>query len=541
MKQMETEVKTKINAVVDALGDLLNGHRGQFYQNLPVPKLIEAAIARNEGMLSASGALRVLTGKYTGRSPEDKFIVMTPDNRNEIWWQNNKPVTPILFDKLYQKVVAYLKDKDVFVFDGSVGADQKHTMPVRVINEYAWHNLFARQLFIRKVPEGRTAFPQFTILSAPGCVADPATDGTNSEAFIVINLEKRIILIGGTQYAGEMKKGIFSVMNYLYPRQGILSMHCSANRGENGDVALFFGLSGTGKTTLSADPERFLIGDDEHAWNSDGIFNIEGGCYAKCIHLSRENEPQIWEAIRFGSVLENVSMSETTREVDYDEEALTENTRAAYPLHYIPSSLEPSVGAHPSSIIFLTADAFGVLPPIAKLDPEQAMYYFLSGYTSKLAGTERGIAAPQATFSACFGSPFLPLPPIAYADLLKEKLLRHNTRVFLINTGWQGGAYGTGKRVSIQHTRRMVSAAINGRLDDVNYIVHPVFNLKMPVVCPGVPDTLLQPQNSWADKTAYLAAASQLAAMFHKNFGKYADIPATVREAGPFLPASALA
>ena len=537
---MEIVNETKSVGAADVLTDVLKEHGGHVYNNLPAARLVEASVVRGEGKLAASGALRVLTGKYTGRSPEDKFVVATPDNQEAIWWQNNKPVAPEIFEKLYRKVIAYLNDKDIFVFDGCVGADTKHAMPVRVINEYAWHNLFARQLFIRKTPESQSVFPRFTILSAPGCAADPAVDGTNSEAFIMIHFERRIILIGGTQYAGEMKKGIFSVMNYLYPRQGILSMHCSANQGENGDVALFFGLSGTGKTTLSADPDRFLIGDDEHAWNSEGVFNIEGGCYAKCIHLNRENEPQIWEAIRFGSVLENVSMEETTREVDYDDEVLTENTRAAYPLPYIPSSVEPSVGGHPSTIIFLTADAFGVLPPIAKLDPDQAMYYFLSGYTSKLAGTERGIVAPQATFSACFGSPFLPLPPIVYADLLKAKLLQHNTRVFLINTGWQGGAYGTGKRVSIQHTRRMVSAAINGQLDQVNYIVHPVFNLQMPAVCPGVPDTLLQPQNSWDDKAAYLTAANQLAAMFHKNFEKYPDIPANVKVAGPFSAAPAL-
>lgn len=537
---MEIVNETKSVGTADVLADVLKEHGGQVYNNLPAARLVEASIVRGEGKLAASGALRVLTGKYTGRSPEDKFVVATPDNQEAIWWHNNKSVTPEIFEKLYRKVIAYLKDKDIFVFDGCVGADTKHAMPVRVVNEYAWHNLFVRQLFIRKTPESQSAFPRFTILSAPGCAGDPAVDGTNSEAFVMIHLERRIILIGGTQYAGEMKKGIFSVMNYLYPRQGILSMHCSANQGENGDVALFFGLSGTGKTTLSADPDRFLIGDDEHAWNSEGVFNIEGGCYAKCIHLNRENEPQIWEAIRFGSVLENVSMCETTREVNYDDDSLTENTRAAYPLPYIPSSVEPSVGGHPSTIIFLTADAFGVLPPIAKLEPDQAMYYFLSGYTSKLAGTERGIVAPQATFSACFGSPFLPLSPIVYADLLKAKLLQHNTRVFLINTGWQGGAYGTGKRVSIQHTRRMVSAAINGHLDQVNYIMHPVFNLQMPAVCPGVPDTILQPQNSWDDKAAYLTAANQLAAMFHKNFEKYSDIPANVKMAGPFSAAPAL-
>jgi phosphoenolpyruvate carboxykinase (ATP) len=521
---------------LDVLGDVLQGHSGRIYRNLPVPRLVEMALARGEGALTASGALRVVTGKYTGRSPDDKFIVETPEVAGELWWQNNKKMSEKAFNGLYRKVVDHLKAKDVFVFEGSVGADAAYAIPVRVINEFAWQNLFVRHLFIRKdIPGGREKEAGFTLIAAPGCTADPEADGTHSEAFIVINLTQRVILVGGTHYAGEMKKAIFSVSNYLLPRQGILSMHCSANKGVDNDVALFFGLSGTGKTSLSADSDRLLIGDDEHGWSDNGIFNVEGGCYAKCIRLNRENEPQIWEAIRFGSVVENVAMDDVTRELDYDNEEITENSRVAYPIEYIPNSVHPSVGGHPSTVIFLTADAFGVLPAIARLNPEQAMYYFLSGYTSKLAGTERGIVEPQATFSACFGAPFLPLPPLTYANLLREKISQHNTRVFLINTGWQGGAYGIGKRISIQYTRRMVSSAINGYLDFVDYVNHPVFNLAIPAKCPGVPDDILMPQNTWADQEAYRVSAERLAAMFHKNFVKFSGMPADVSQSGPFL------
>lgn len=521
------------------LKDLLPGHSGTVYHNLPVPKLVEMALIHGEGAITASGALRVVTGKYTGRSPDDKFLVETADLADEIWWQNNKRISEKNFAGLYGKVVDYLKNKDLYVFEGCAGADPAYALPVRIINEFAWQNLFVHQLFIRPDAVTPPDRPGFTILAAPGCTADPAVDGTNSEAFVVVNFAMRIILVGGTHYAGEMKKSIFSIMNYLLPKQGILSMHCSANKGADNDVALFFGLSGTGKTSLSADPDRLLIGDDEHGWSPNGIFNIEGGCYAKCIKLSHKNEPQIWDAIKFGSVLENVVMDEETREVDYDSEALTENTRAAYPIDFIPNSIYPGVGGHPNTIVFLTADAFGVLPPIAKLSPEQAMYYFLSGYTSKLAGTERGITEPQATFSACFGAPFLPLPPLVYAELLKEKISRHNTRVFLINTGWQGGAYGVGKRISIQYTRRMVAAAINGYLDFVDYVTHPIFNLEIPAKCPGVTDAILMPQNTWTDQEAYMQAAERLAGMFHKNFAKFADMPAEVIQSGPFKPAAA--
>jgi phosphoenolpyruvate carboxykinase (ATP) len=520
---------------LDVLGDVLQESSGQLYLNISVPKLVEMALARREGTLTTSGALRVITGKYTGRSPADKFIVETPDLAEELWWQNNKKISEKAFAGLYQKVVDYLKNKDLFIFEGFAGADSAYAIPVRVVNELAWQNIFAQQLFIKS--RGKCESTNglgFTILAAPGCTADPVIDGTYSEAFIIINIVQRVILIGGTYYAGEMKKSIFSIMNYLLPKQKVLSMHCSANMGADNKVALFFGLSGTGKTSLSADQNRLLIGDDEHGWSDNGIFNIEGGCYAKCVHLSRENEPQIWEAIKFGSVLENVSMDEVTREVDYDNTQITENTRVAYPIDHIPNSIYSGIVGHPSTIIFLTADAFGVLPPIARLSPEQAMYYFMSGYTSKLAGTERGIIEPQATFSACFSAPFLPLPPMIYANLLKEKILQYHTRVFLINTGWQGGSYGVGKRISIQHTRCMVTAAINGYLDFVDYVTHPVFNLAMPAKCLGVPDTVLMPQSIWTDQVAYQLLSEHLADMFHKNITKFPDMPVKVIQSGPF-------
>ena len=528
-------VKGDYSVALNVWEDVQANHVGKSYVNIPVARLVEMAVSRGEGILTVTGALRCSTGKYTGRSPNDKYIVEQPESTHEIWWDNNRKMSVETFDRLYQKVVNYLKDKDLFVFNGYAGADPSYTMPVRIINEFAWQNIFVQQLFIRPEDTGWSTDkePGFTVLAAPGCAADPAADGTRSEAFVVINFSERLVLVGGTHYAGEMKKSIFSVMNYLLPKQGILSMHCSANTGANDEVALFFGLSGTGKTTLSADPERFLIGDDEHGWSESGIFNVEGGCYAKCIKLSRENEPQIWDAIKFGSILENVAIEPQTREVDYDSEAVTENTRAAYPVSYIPNSIYPGTGAHPRTIVFLTADAFGVLPPIAKLTQEQAMYYFLSGYTSKLAGTERGITEPEATFSACFGSPFLPLHPMCYAELLKEKIAKHQTRVFLINTGWQGGAYGVGKRISIKHTRLLVSAAMNGQLDSVEYENHPIFNLMMPTTCPGVPESILKPQNTWADQTAYKEAAIKLAQMFHKNFAKFTGIPKEVSESGP--------
>ena len=504
------------------------------YHNLTTAELIEMSLQRKEGKLAKNGALMVSTGKYTGRAPKDKFIVDVPEVHDEIAWGSNKPISTEKFDQLYNRMMAYMKGKDIFVFDGFAGADEKYQIKTRVINEFAWQNLFIHQLLLR--PEGaiQNFSPDFEIICMPGCEANPETDGTHSEAFILVNFERRIVLIGGTKYAGEIKKAVFTIMNYIMPHKNVLSMHCSANVGANDDTALFFGLSGTGKTTLSADPNRKLIGDDEHGWSDDGIFNIEGGCYAKCIHLSHETEPEIWDAIHFGSVLENVVMNAENREVDYDDKTLTENTRVAYPVDYIHNAIIPGVAGHPKTIILLTADAFGVLPPISKLTKEQAMYHFLSGYTSKLAGTELGITEPQATFSACFGEPFLPLSPLVYAKLLGEKLEKHDTNVYLINTGWSGGAYGEGKRMKLSSTRAMVTAAIEGKLVDVPYEIDPIFNVYIPTECPGVCSDLLKPRNVWKDKDAYDSKAHELAQLFNKNFTRFGtSVPAEIIEAGP--------
>jgi len=504
------------------------------YHNLPTAELIEMALQRKEGLLAENGALRVSTGKYTGRSPKDKFIVDLPAIHDEIAWGNNKPFPVEKFDQLYHRMLKHMQGKDIFVFDGFAGADEKHQVKIRVINEFAWQNLFIHQLLLR--PEGPLQHysPDFEIICMPECKANPEVDGTHSEAFILINFERRIVLIGGTQYAGEIKKSVFTIMNYVLPRKKILSMHCSANVGADDETALFFGLSGTGKTTLSADPKRKLIGDDEHAWSDDGIFNIEGGCYAKCIHLSHETEPEIWGAIHFGSVLENVVIDAKSRKVNYDDETVTENTRVAYPVDYIHNAIIPGVAGHPKTVIFLTADAFGVLPPISKLTKEQAMYHFLSGYTSKLAGTERGITEPQATFSACFGEPFLPLSPLVYAKLLGEKLEQHATNVYLINTGWSGGAYGEGKRMKLAYTRAMVTAAIEGQLTDVPYELDPIFNVYIPTQCPNVSSELLKPRNVWRDKAAYDAKAHELAGLFKKNFTRFGNsVPDDIIAAGP--------
>ena len=510
------------------------GMNGNIYYNLSPGQLVEMAIMRGEGQLTESGALQVTTGKYTGRSPNDKFIVDSPAVHDKIAWSSNKPLSSEKFDQLYNKMQAYMKDRELFVFTGFAGADTSNRICVEFVNEFSWQNLFVHQLFIRPGSADRPCSPDYKVICLPRFNADPAVDGTNSEAFIVLNFEQRLVLIGGTHYAGEMKKSIFTVMNYILPDRNILSMHCSANVGDKGDAALFFGLSGTGKTTLSADPNRSLVGDDEHGWYDDGIFNIEGGCYAKCIDLKHETEPQIWEAIRFGSVLENVVIDQVTRTPDFADSSLTENTRVAYPVNYIPNALIPGVAGHPKTIVFLTADAFGVLPPIAKLDAEQAMYHFLSGYTSKLAGTERGITEPQATFSACFGAPFLPLSPLRYAELLGEKLKRHQTNVFLINTGWSGGSYGVGSRMKLAYTRAMLTAAIEGYLDQVEYQLDPIFNVYVPVSCPGVPDDILMPRNTWADKEDYDSKARELARLFIQNFNKFSEnTPANIVAAGP--------
>ncbi len=510
---------------VSELNELLAGNNISL--QLSVPQLVEKATSRGEVVLTSTGAVKAETGKYTGRSPQDKYIVDEPISKDKIDWGSvNQPISSSHFEALYTKVMNYLKEQnELFVFKGFAGADKDSRLSIQVINEYAWHNLFAHQLFIRPSEEELVAHKaDFTVISAPNFKADPAIDGTNSETFIIVSMEKRIVLIGGTEYAGEMKKSIFSIMNYLLPEQNILPMHCSANVGEKGDVTLFFGLSGTGKTTLSADAGRKLIGDDEHGWSDNGVFNIEGGCYAKCIDLTRENEPQIFDAIKFGTVLENVVVDHTTRVADYADNSLTENTRAAYPIQYIDNIVDPSVAGHPNTIIFLTADAFGVLPPISKLTKEQAMYHFLSGFTSKLAGTERGVTSPQPAFSTCFGSPFLPLHATVYAEMLGKKIDEHGAQVFLVNTGWTGGEYGVGSRMKLSYTRTMVRAAIEGKLNEVETTKDAVFGLDIPTSIDGVPSEVLVPRNAWADKTAYDKKAAELAQSFHENFKKFGTV-----------------
>ncbi len=506
------------------------------YRNLGTAELVEKALERKEGKLSNTGALVVNTGKYTGRSPDDKFVVDYPSIHDEIaWGKVNVPMAPEVFDKIYDKMVAYLQNREIFVFDGFAGADPKYTKRFRIVNEFASQNLFIRDLLIRPTAEQLENYGEadFTIIAAPGFKCIPEIDGTNSEAAILVSFEKKLVLIAGSQYAGEIKKSVFSVMNYLLPKEGVFPMHCSANIGKDGDSALFFGLSGTGKTTLSADPERMLIGDDEHGWSNDGVFNFEGGCYAKCIDLTEEKEPFIWNAIKFGALVENVVMDDTTREFDFADSSLTENTRVGYPVDFIPNAAIPGVGSVPNAVVFLTADAFGVLPPVAKLDKNMAMFHFVSGYTSKLAGTERGITEPQTTFSTCFGAPFLPLDPSVYAKMLGEKIDASGASVYLINTGWSGGPYGVGKRMSLKYTRAMVTAALNGELDKVGYELDPIFNVYVPVSCPDVPSEILNPRNTWADKAAYDEAAKKLAQRFNDNFKKYTHMPQEIVDAGP--------
>ena len=508
---------------------------GQIYRNLSVPQLIEHALARSEGVLTVNGAFCVKTGKYTGRSPNDKFIVDEPGIREEIDWNRvNVPLPIEKFDQLYKRMLAYLQGKNLYIFDGYVGVDPNYRLGVRIINELAYQNLFAHQLFLRPtLEELQTHQPDFTVVTVPNLHGDADIDGINSEAFIVISFQKRLVLIGGTHYAGEIKKSVFSFMNYFMTKRNVLPMHCAANMDEDGNTALFFGLSGTGKTTLSADPTRHLIGDDEHGWSDCGTFNFEGGCYAKTIRLSRNNEPQIWDAIRFGALLENVVLDEETRIPDYDDSSLTENTRVAYPVEYIPNCVIPGIGGHPKTIIFLTADAFGVLPPIAKLTHTQAIYHFMSGYTSKLAGTERGITEPQATFSSCFGQPFLPLSATLYGEMLYEKLIEHDATVYLINTGWTGGSYGVGTRIKIHQTRAMVSAAVKGELEPVRFYPHPIFKISIPERVPGVESEILQPQKTWSDAIAYDQQAKALARRFVENFQQFHQVPLEVLEAAP--------
>jgi phosphoenolpyruvate carboxykinase (ATP) len=509
------------------------------YWNLPPARLYEAAIRRGEATVAAEGPLVCTTGQHTGRSPNDKFTVRDPAIEGDVWWGDaNRPFERARFDALLDRVKEHLAERDLFVFDGYAGADSRYRLPVRVITECAWHNLFARNMFIREEDGGRLAAfePGFTVLDAASFQADAGRDGTRSPTFILLDLARRMVLIGGTEYAGEIKKSVFSVMNYMLPRQGVLSMHCSANYGATrDDVALFFGLSGTGKTTLSADPERTLIGDDEHGWSDDGVFNIEGGCYAKVIRLSRDGEPEIYATTRsFGTVLENVVCDPETRRLDLDDESLTENTRSSYPLTQLGMVDLGGQAGHPRNVVFLTCDAFGVLPPISRLSAEQAMYHFLSGYTAKVAGTERGVTEPKVTFSTCFGSPFLPLHPRVYARMLGEKLARHGARVWLINTGWTGGPYGVGQRIKLRFTREMVSAALSGALDRADTWTDPIFGLAVPRSVPGVPEGVLRPRDSWRSPAEYDAKASQLADMFVANFEKYADgVSESIRHAGP--------
>lgn len=510
------------------------------YWNLSTPLLYEEALRRHEGRLAHLGSFVVRTGQYTGRSPRDKFIVREPSSANQVWWGDvNRPMEPEQFDRLRTRLLAYLQGRDLFVQDCFAGADPRYRLPIRVITETAWHNLFARNMFIQPKPGEVTAHdPQFTVIHAPSFHAIPEIDGTHSEVFVVVNFAEKLVLIGGTQYAGEIKKSIFSVMNYLLPRQNVLSMHSSANIGPDGAVAIFFGLSGTGKTTLSADPSRTLIGDDEHGWSDRGVFNLEGGCYAKVIHLSAKAEPEIYETTRkFGTILENVGMDSASGRLNLDDASLTENTRAAYPISHIPNATREGMGGHPRHIIMLTADAFGVLPPISRLTPVQAMYHFLSGYTAKVAGTEKGVTEPQATFSACFGAAFMSLSPSVYARLLGEKIAAHQVSAWLVNTGWSGGSYGTGHRMSIGHTRAMVHAALESTLDQVPTRPDPIFGLSVPTSCPEVPAEVLDPRRAWSDPKAYDAQAERLAGLFAANFRNFGDtIGDDVRAAGPRVP-----
>lgn len=508
---------------------------GNINWNLPPAVLIEHALARKEGELAANGAFASTTGSHTGRSPKDKFIVSNEDYAAKIWWGDvNHPMSREHFEAVRSSLAAYLQGRDVYVLDAAAGADPAYRMPIQVITELAWHNLFVRQLLLRtNENDMKSTRPGFTILCVPNFHTDPRVHGTRSDAGIVIDFEERLVLIAGTQYAGEMKKSVFTILNFILPAEGVLPMHCSANVGPKDDVALFFGLSGTGKTSLSADPSRHLIGDDEHGWGDNGVFNFEGGCYAKCINLSKKYEPQIWNAIRFGAVYENVVLNKETREPDYADDSLTENTRAAYPVDFIDNVVESGMAGHPKAVIFLSADSFGVMPPISVLTTEQAMYYFLSGYTSKLAGTEAGVTTPEATFSSCFGAAFLPLPPGEYADLLRERIEKHNVRCYLLNTGWTGGQYGVGERININYTRAMVRAAISGDLDNVEMVTDPIFGLHSPTSCPGVPAEVLIPRNTWADKEAYDRQAQDLAARFKKNFQQFSLPNDEVRKAGP--------
>jgi phosphoenolpyruvate carboxykinase (ATP) len=532
MTEFSAEARSPVGLATHGLNNLKT-----VYWNLPTPALYEEALKRNEGIMAHLGPLVVRTGQFTGRSPNDKFIVKEPTSQDTIWWGKvNRPIAEDRFEELHRRMASYLQGKDVFVQDCWCGADPDYRMPVRIVNQYAWHNLFARNMFIQATAEElATHQPEFVVIDCPGFHAYPEVDKTNSDVFILVNFAQRLVLIGGTEYAGEIKKSVFTAMNYFLPFEDVMPMHCSANYGPDGNVALFFGLSGTGKTTLSADSSRTLIGDDEHGWSSNGVFNFEGGCYAKVIRLSPEAEPEIYQTTRrYGTIVENVGIDAQTRRMDLNDNSLTENTRSAYPISHIPNATRDGRGGHPKNVIFLTADAFGVLPPISRLTPEQTMYHFISGYTAKVAGTERGITEPQATFSACFGAPFMAQHPNVYANLLGRKIAQHQVQCWLINTGWTGGPYGVGHRMKIAHTRAMVNAALDGQLDDANFVEDPIFGIQVPTSCPNVPAEVLIPRNTWQDGAAYDAQADKLAKMFADNFRQFEDqVSPAVLDAGP--------
>jgi phosphoenolpyruvate carboxykinase (ATP) len=499
---------------------------GNVFWNLTPAELVEDTVLNGQGVLTETGAIAIETGEFTGRSPKDRFVVFDEKTENTVWWGDvNIKFSKEKFKSLYSRMQAYLTDKDVYVRDAYACADESHRLNIRVVSEFPWSNMFCYNMFLRPTDaEIQNFTPDWHIVCVPGFKADPAVDGTRQHNFAILNFTKKMILIGGTGYTGEMKKGIFSVLNYLLPHEkNVLSMHCSANIGKDGDTAIFFGLSGTGKTTLSSDPNRQLIGDDEHGWSDNTVFNFEGGCYAKTIDLSREKEPQIFDAIKFGAILENIGFVEGTSTPDYMDGSITENTRVSYPINFIENTVNPSIGSTPKNIFFLTADAFGVLPPISRLTKEQAMYHFMSGYTAKVAGTEMGITEPTTTFSACFGKAFLPLHPAKYAKLLGEKLEGTDIKVWLINTGWTGGSYGVGSRMKLSYTRQMITAALEGKLNDVAFDTLPVFDLAIPTSCEGVPAEILNPRGTWADKNAYDDTANNLAAQFVKNFEQYAS------------------
>ena len=512
----------------------------KIHWNLTTPELYEHIIANKEGQLSHLGPVCVTTGEHTGRAPNDKFIVQEPSSQENIWWGKvNRPISVEQFEALYSRVLAYLQGKEVYVQDCCAGCDPDHQTHIRVINEHAWHNLFARNMFIqiRDMAKLENHDPAFTIIHVPDFKAVPAIDGTNSEVFVIVDFGKQLVLIGGTSYAGEIKKSVFSILNYLLPqKQSVLSMHCSANIGKKGDSAIFFGLSGTGKTTLSADPERKLIGDDEHGWSDTGVFNFEGGCYAKVIRLSKKSEPEIYECTRrFGTLLENVAVSPKDRRLDLDDASLTENTRASYPISHINNAVLKGMGKHPDNVIMLTCDAYGVMPPVSRLTPEQAMYHFISGYTAKVAGTEKGMSRePTAIFSTCFGAPFMSLHPSVYADMLGEKIAKHQVSCWLVNTGWTGGPYGVGKRIEIKYTRAMIKAILEGQLDNVETETDPVFGIQVPLGVKGVPKECLFPRNTWKNPEAYDEKANELANQFIENFKEYeSNVDKKILDASP--------